>query len=223
LLSRSVSALFTPLCVTSPDSFPRHIAFLRHLDIPRHLDFLVKTPFSSLGPTDKFVVCNVEDAKELLRRGPPQLPMLVAGDTRMKRLTFERFFSILITLEHLDVHDFGRDFDNSEPQRLPVGDAIALFEKRRGDQPDAANFLNLALVKPNAAPTFIEDLDDFNIIPLTRGDNGKGTNDERFIDLDACAGFQLCATKGAVHLPHVDRHGVMTMVYNDVGEKLWSM
>lgn len=43
-------------------------------------------------PTDRFVVYNVEDVNELLRRGPPQLPMLVVGDTRMKRLTFERFF-----------------------------------------------------------------------------------------------------------------------------------
>jgi hypothetical protein len=40
-------------------------------------------------------------------------------------------------------------------------------------------------------------------------------------DLEECTSFHLLATKGAAHLPHIDRHGVYTTALNEEGLKLW--
>lgn len=41
------------------------------------------------------------------------------------------------------------------------------------------------------------------------------------LDLSDSARFQLCGKRGALSMPHIDRHGVITTVYNDEGRKLW--
>ncbi|KAM0080754.1 hypothetical protein ACKRZS_007077 [Fusarium odoratissimum] len=58
---------------------------------------------------------------------------------------------------------------------------------------------------------------------LARADNRKVVGGGKPDDLQESTQFHVLATKGAVYLPHVDRHGAYTTTLNEEGEKLWVM
>lgn len=58
--------------------------------------------------------------------------------------------------------------------------------------------------------------------PAKRGKRSKGKAEGDIpIGLTTSKHFQLLATRGAMHLPHVDRHQVITTTFCEDGEKLW--
>ncbi|KAF5576269.1 hypothetical protein FPCIR_12698 [Fusarium pseudocircinatum] len=107
--------------------------------------------------------------------------------------------------------------------------ASEYLELGRDDRPQdsivehgpAVNFLNLKGTKDHAGPECITNMYDYKCIELSSADNGKTEAEAPVGDLDDLTRFQLLATTGAIHLPHVDRHGVLATVLTEQGEKIW--
>lgn len=172
-------------------------------------------------PRNKFIVCNMADAIRIFDRAPPRIPLVIKGSIT-RRLTISEFITLLELKPSLDVHDFGANVKKYgyTPKRMDSKAAIRLFEARRNGKGEPLNFLNIALVKDNVVPECLLNRIDYKMIELSRSDNGK-SEIPGFSDFDECKGFHLLATKGAAHMPHIDRHGVYTTVYSEEGRKVW--
>ncbi|KAF4459645.1 hypothetical protein FALBO_13596 [Fusarium albosuccineum] len=187
-----------------------------------------------LKPSDgldkKLVVCSEDGARQIFDKGPPCFPVLVAESGHQQRITIDWFLDVLGTRSYLDIHDFGKNTKEQDrvPERMPSSKAINMFRGRqKGElqegQNHPLNFLNLSRVKDNVVLTFLANRKDFKILELSREENGKREFRPESIDLDESTSFHLLASRGAVHLPHVDHHGVYTTVFNEEGHKLWLM
>ncbi|RSL55929.1 hypothetical protein CEP51_014473, partial [Fusarium floridanum] len=177
------------------------------------------------GPTDNFILCSSPEAREILSRGPPTLPILVIGDAGKQRCAIDDFAKRLGAGKTLDVHDFADDpeIQGRIPKNLLAQEALQLFDSRRDGKGDPINLLNMSRKIDNVVPDCLANLFDYRLIESIEEDNGKSVIKESFGDLNNCASFQLLATKGAIHLPHIDHHGVYTTTFNEEGDKLWLM
>ncbi|KAJ4248128.1 hypothetical protein NW762_012898 [Fusarium torreyae] len=176
------------------------------------------------SPEETFILCSLADARRLCDGNPPRIPVIVIGSPDGRRMTIEDFLKTLETRQTLDVHDF-KDIPGEQgyiPHRLPSKDVIGSFKTRGNGKGAPMNMVNLGRVKDNAIPPCLQDRNDYKLIDLTRTDNGKA-EEPSLDDFDDCVTFQLLATKGAAHLPHIDRHGVYTTALNEEGRKLWIM
>ncbi|KAM0541076.1 hypothetical protein ACHAPJ_013387 [Fusarium lateritium] len=173
-------------------------------------------------PNNKFNICDMSGAIRLFDSGPPTLPILIIGWENENGLKIESFLDLLLSRNTLDVHDFGTTVERGPvPVTLPATEAVALFKQGETDLGLPLNALNLSRVKDNNVPKCLENRTDYQSIKLTRQDNGKNLTAQRFNDLEDSTEFHLLTTKGAMHLPHIDRHGVYTTALNEEGEKLW--
>lgn len=168
----------------------------------------------------KFVICSSQQATRILAKGPPQLPILIPselnGDAN-RRIGIEEYLKVIEAGGEVDVHDFHLKARGFLPRRLMASTAI-----RRFRDPDRGpiNLLNQAGYKKNPIPSCISSLSDYDLLTTIDGLNGKKTT-RLHCDLRESTSFQLLAKQGAVHLPHIDRHGVITTVFVEDGEKLW--
>ncbi|KIW09642.1 hypothetical protein PV08_12107 [Exophiala spinifera] len=84
------------------------------------------------------------------------------------------------------------------------------------------NCLNLAAVKANPQPWFLANNMDYQVMRLVREGHSAGKDlVGHDADLTNSETFQLLAKAGAFSMPHVDRHGVMTVVHVEEGFKDW--
>ncbi|RSL91941.1 hypothetical protein CDV31_015371 [Fusarium ambrosium] len=157
--------------------------------------------------------------------GAPTLPILVIGDAGKQRCAIDDFAKRLGAGKTLDVHDFADDpeIQGRIPKNLLAQEALQLFDSRRDGKGDPINLLNMSRKIDNVVPDCLANLFDYRLIESIEEDNGKSVTKESFGDLNDCASFQLLATKGAIHLPHIDHHGVYTTTFNEEGDKLWLM
>lgn len=173
-------------------------------------------------PQDTIIVCTMAEATEIFIKGPPTIPVLIVGTPNPRPLRIDTFLAWLTCRSTLHVHDFSRPSkEGRAPIALPSKDAKILFEARDSMSGPALNFLNLRGTKDDAGPECIKNMYDYKCIELSSRDNGKIEAEVSVGDLDDSTRFQLLASTGAIHLPHVDRHGVFTTVLNEQGEKVW--
>ncbi|KAL2669873.1 hypothetical protein Neosp_015170 [[Neocosmospora] mangrovei] len=196
------------------------------------------------GPTRQHILCSMDEAELVLRHGPCKLPILVPAamntNPNPRFVGLPWYLSYLESQPAIDVHDFGAMYSEQghQPQQWPSQDATRRFrEPEPGDC--AINLLNLAGVKKNPVPECLVNIPDYHIItdvsrsgngkrmklgdqPAKRGKRSRGKAEGVIpIDLTASTHFQLLATRGVMHLPHVDRHHVITTAFCEDGEKLW--
>ncbi|EEU34546.1 uncharacterized protein NECHADRAFT_88830 [Fusarium vanettenii 77-13-4] len=219
---------------------------LRDADIGTPLtavEYLAKVDTMN-GPTTQYVLCSMDEAELVLRHGPCKLPILVPAamntNPNPRFVGLPWYLSYLESQPAIDVHDFGAMYSEQghQPQQWPSQDATRRFrEPEPGDC--AINLLNLAGVKKNPVPECLVNIPDYHIItdvsrsgngkrmklgdqPPKSGKRSKGKAEGAIpIDLTASTHFQLLATRGAMHLPHVDLHHVITTAFCEDGEKLW--
>lgn len=176
------------------------------------------------GPATTIVACSSDDARLLLNAGPPRVPMIIPPSLnadQARRLDVEEYLHVLKSRGRVDVHVFQRSgSENYLPQSLDAHDAVDML-RDAGTGP--LNMLNLAGYKQNAVPSCIADLPDYDIMRSFSAvtANGKQASSAANDTLHTSTQFQLLATEFACHLPHIDRHGVITTVFNDSGRKLW--
>lgn len=182
---------------------------------------------------DSIVVCTPEEAHELFAETTKiivNLPVLVVGYSTTNRLTVDHLLKVLSTKQTLDVHDFGPPEEGGcdedglsahHPVNRPSAKVIKEFQERDATDGYAYNLLNIMGIKDNPVPACFTNNINYKVLEMSTGDNGKTSPQGYIGDLDSSARFQLLATTGAVHLPHVDRHGVFTTVLNEQGEKVW--
>ncbi|KAL4721817.1 hypothetical protein ACLX1H_011311 [Fusarium chlamydosporum] len=178
--------------------------------------------YGSKGHRDAFVLCTMTEATWLLAKGPPSIPILVVDAlSPQHRMPISAAFSKLRTGGELDVHDFKQVLEKNQttyaPKRLAAQKAIDLFNARRNGAGLPVNLLNIGCLRIDNTPQcFLHN----DYTALRTRTNAKAEAPE-WKDLDDCTAFQLLASKGAAHLPHVDRHGVYTTALNEEGKKLW--
>ncbi|KAF5555145.1 hypothetical protein FMEXI_1665 [Fusarium mexicanum] len=173
-------------------------------------------------PQDSIIVCTMAEAANIFNTGPPNIPVLIVGTPNPRRLKIDTFLAWLTCRDTLHVHDFSRPSEKGRsPISLPSKDAKTLFETRDKMSGPALNFLNLRGTKDHAGPDCITNMYDYKCIEISSVDNGKIETEALVGDLDDSTRFQLLASIGAIHLPHIDRHGVFTTVLNEQGEKIW--
>lgn len=193
-------------------------------------DHTVGTPITSSQyhkglwsvPSDNFVICSSDDAEKILMQGAPLLPILILPSLNKaanNHLAIEPYLKLLQTRPTLDIHDYDVEIYDGRFEAVALNSMSAVtrfLDATKGP----VNFLNLSGHKQNAMPSCLERLDEYHIMETIRSQNGK-RGEKIVCDLTESTRFQLLASKGAFHLPHVDRHGVITTVFNDEGEKLW--
>ncbi|KAH7111244.1 hypothetical protein EDB81DRAFT_621663, partial [Dactylonectria macrodidyma] len=179
-----------------------------------------------VGPTDKFVVCSMDEARAAFRaspRLPVLIPQVLSNSSPGDRLSLDAYMRLLLGKKTIDVHDFNAELDTEDAPRYPTSmtPQAALDRLERSGIDDApVNFLNLHGFKENPVPKCLANAEEYNILRQFGLEAGKASKPVSR-DLYESTVFQLLAGKGAFHLPHIDRHGVITTVFNDVGEKLW--
>ncbi|SCO58657.1 uncharacterized protein FFMR_15813 [Fusarium fujikuroi] len=172
-------------------------------------------------PQDSIIVCTTAEATEIFIKGPPIIPVLIVGAPNPRPLRIDTFLAWLTCRSTLHVHDFSHlSEEGRAPIALPSKDAKILLEALDNVSSPALNFLNLRGTKDDAGPECIKNMYDYKCIELTSADNGNIEAEVSVGDLDDSTRFQLLASTGAIHLPHVDRHGVFTTVLNEQGEKV---
>ncbi|KAK3371629.1 hypothetical protein B0T24DRAFT_499586, partial [Lasiosphaeria ovina] len=172
-------------------------------------------------PTNKYVMCSLDDARSILQAGPPRLPIFIPAELNpdQKRLNIPDYLDFLRTRDNIDVHVYDDPAGEiSHPRSMKTGEALELFATSKGP----INFLNLAGYKSNPDLLCFEGIPAYSILRDIKSDLQSGKKSKRLVsDLSECVSFQLCATKGAFSLPHIDQHGVITTVFCDDGLKLW--
>lgn len=140
-------------------------------------------------------------------------------------MNLEDYLDFLCTKDNINVHYFDKEteqdigFIHAESRKAPLA-----VEDFRNPNSGPVNFLDLDVYKENAIPLYLVGLPRYNILPRMREDlmNHSGKVVERQNnELSACVTFQVCGKTGVVHLPHRDRHGVLTTVFCEAGEKFW--
>ena len=175
-------------------------------------------------PTDNFVVCSKEEARELLERGPPLLPILIPSQLNRpdsdNRITFEEACQLLNPLGTVDLQlSHGTGNKKDEPVRLKSADAIRILCNHEKNGP--SNAINLRCWRDNPVPSCLCGLHDYKLMVNTGVDNGKPGAHRT--DWEAAAQFGLLGSEGALSLWHIDRGGVITTVFCESGKKWWSL
>ncbi|CAJ2514311.1 Uu.00g024300.m01.CDS01 [Anthostomella pinea] len=174
-------------------------------------------------PTDNFVFCSSRDAEEILKRGPPLLPNVIPIDWNndaKHSLNISEFLEQLTIGPMLEFHGFERELPQQgyvTPVKL---DSKLAIDKFKDDARGPLNFLNLRGRKPNQVPSCLARLPEYHIIGLgtENGKEGKPGG-----DLTRSIRFHLLASKGAIHSAHINRHGMITTIFNEEGDKLWPL
>ncbi|KAK2667905.1 hypothetical protein RAB80_017096 [Fusarium oxysporum f. sp. vasinfectum] len=168
------------------------------------------------------VVCSEDDACRIFERQVPPFPILVGPLTR-ETGTIQDFLKSIDPATDVDVHDFSLDVSvhGRIPQKMKGNIAIKMFEDET--RIDPVNFLNLHILEDNPLPSFLRNRKDYNILEFSHAEKRKRTSQQSAADLDRWTSFQLLASEGAVHLPHIDHHGMNTVVFNEEGHKMWLM
>ncbi|RMJ05262.1 hypothetical protein CDV36_014077, partial [Fusarium kuroshium] len=145
------------------------------------------------GPTDNFILCSSPEARDILSRGPPTLPILVIGDAGKQRCAIDDFAKRLGAGKTLDVHDFADDpeIQGRIPKNLLAQEALQLFDSRRDGKGDPINLLNMSRKIDNVVPDCLANLFDYRLIESIEEDNGKSVIKESFGDLNDCASTLL--------------------------------
>ncbi|KAK8121332.1 hypothetical protein PG999_005452 [Apiospora kogelbergensis] len=170
----------------------------------------------------EFVICSTDEAKVLLEARSPQVPILTLAELNkdVSRLPLDRYLDYLRAFPTLDIHDFQDVIPDGviTPRSVDSATAIALF---RNPSRAPINMLNLRGYKTNPVPSCLAGLPNYAIMEYARGQSGKLEKSE-IADLTESATFQICGKKGAYSMPHIDRHGVHTALFDDDGLKLWA-
>lgn len=166
-----------------------------------------------------------KNAHTLLKNGTPMIPMLIPKDLATYAphlLQLNDYLDYLSTKLNIDVHTYERaaEGDNDVlPEPMIGSEAIELF---RADSEMPLNFLNLHCFKANPQPWYFAQESNYQVMKVVTGSQGAGKEvDSEPKDLSSCEGFQICGKKGVFSMPHMDHHGVITVVTCDEGEKLW--
>ncbi|KAF5705808.1 hypothetical protein FMUND_11910 [Fusarium mundagurra] len=169
-----------------------------------------------------FVLCSEDDAGRIFDRQIPRFPILI-GPLTGTTGRIKEFLNAIDPEADIDVHDFGRDVsvDFRDPRPVKARDAIKMFEDE--NRTDPLNFLDLHILKDNPLPSFLGHRKDFRILDYSQTRKRKRRSQQNAVDLDRWTSFQLLASEGAAHLPHIDHHGMNTVVFNEEGDKLWLM
>ncbi|KAH7111617.1 hypothetical protein EDB81DRAFT_768533 [Dactylonectria macrodidyma] len=172
-------------------------------------------------PSQKYVICSPKEAKMILEKGPPRLPILVPAELHRNsrdHLELEKYLKVLETRRELHVHDFDSRNRDPIPEIIPAQSATA---RLRDKDSVPINIVHLSNYKKNPIPTFLQDQDNYHLIDSIREQEGK--RDKVFFDLAESAAFQLLASSGAWTSPHIDHHAKMTVVTLECGEKIWNV
>ncbi len=169
------------------------------------------------------IICSDHQARVLLQYVTPKVPLFIPRDRNSRPphcLSLETYLDILATKETVDIHDF-----DSKPSAagftLPTTLAgKKVVQKLRSESKTPVNLLNLHPYKPNAQPWFVAENEDLQLITTVDADAIAGHRRE-LGPLEVGTQFQICGKAGAFSMPHCDRHGVITTVFCDDGEKLW--
>ncbi|KAF4437805.1 hypothetical protein F53441_12946 [Fusarium austroafricanum] len=178
----------------------------------------------SSTPTAEYILCNLEEAVQLFKdKVPPWMPVVVKGACEDLK-TIEGFLEELKFGDILNFHDSAEILEEGQtvyaPETMKSEDALALFEQRRNLAGLAMNFLDLFGRKDNSTPKPFANNPDYSLMGCARDSNGKAEK-PAIRDLISGMTFHLLATKGAGHLPHIDRHGMWTTALCEEGKKLW--
>lgn len=173
------------------------------------------------------------EAEIATRHGTLAYPFLVPFEKYQKssdRLEKESYLRYLETKHNVHIHAYADVHQPSgtgttPPFLVPVAlsgsDAVSLFRSTTTNGMPT-NILNLDGYKANPQPWFLASQDNFQVMRTVKEDNHAGKPDRAAeADLSNSSTFQLCASKGAWSMPHIDRHGVTTSVFCDSGEKIW--
>ncbi|RGP63162.1 hypothetical protein FSPOR_8744 [Fusarium sporotrichioides] len=181
-------------------------------------EFLHMDPYCQSGNT--LVVCDIEEARSIFDRAPCLIPILVLKASDRPLMQIESFLGILEQRKHLG--DWGRKIRQGGyiPKRMLPETATKLFRKRRNRQFPQINLLNLGLIKANAFPNCLVDNTDFMMIEFVHTTDSRKLEEPAFNYFHDCTGFHLFATKGAAHLPHIDRHSTYTTAFCKEGKKV---
>lgn len=170
-------------------------------------------------PSKRYAVCSSTEAKTILEKGPPVLPIIVPAELHENprdRLELEKYLKVLETRRHLHVHDFDSRNCNPIPEIMPAKSVIA---RLRDKDSVPINIVHLSIYKKNSIPAFFQDQDNYHLMDSIREHEGK--RDKFFFDLAESATFQLLASSGAWTSPHIDHHAKMTVGTLECGEKIW--
>jgi hypothetical protein len=176
----------------------------------------------------QLVICSDEEASDIFRCTTPMVPVLIPRERFTRpphRLDLQQYLDIQASKDQVDLHQYGpRSGGKGEsallrPDSLEGRDAVAIF---RSASRLPVNFLNLDIQKSNPNPWFIADKENLHILRTVRERNDAGKQTNIIVsDLSSCSSFQICGKAGAFSMPHMDHHGVATIVFCDEGEKLW--
>jgi hypothetical protein len=195
--------------------------FLRLCTIGRPITASEYQDRPGTGATPTFVIASSDQVRHLLKDNVPRLPILVPGSLNgdpQDKLDLDEFKELLMTRKTVQMHDFDVMYRNykGHPRRVSPAKALA---RLTGTDQGPINMLSMSVYKPNAIPACLKGLPDYHILQTVTDTRDENSSTMR--DLSNGAQFQLLAGKGAFHLPHVDRHGMTTTIFNDYGEKLW--
>ncbi|KAF7562465.1 hypothetical protein G7046_g1688 [Stylonectria norvegica] len=170
------------------------------------------------GPTDQFILeASTKKLRKLLERGPPCIPILQPG--AHDGMSVSTALAAVESRGDADLHDFA-SITTHAAITMNGRDAVTLFEERRRGAGLPVNCLSIKQIKENPTPEIIANLRAYQAISAVGNGNDK-SRARKSHDLEDSQVFQLLATKNAHHLPHIDRHGVITTVCNEDGDKLW--
>lgn len=174
---------------------------------------------------DLYVMCSSAEARLILQRESPRLPVLVPPDVNFdaaRRLDLDAYLAYLLTRENIDVHFYDKEpKDAVIPVRMPSDLAVAAYRAVDGLP---CNLLNLGRYKKNPTPSCFVDLPAYSILEdlQEHAISGKKTV-KQVSDLSECSAFQICGKRGAYSMPHIDQHGAITCMFCDAGEKFWTL
>lgn len=175
------------------------------------------------GASDAFVVCSAGEARSILEKGPPLLPILIPAkqnlpdsNRRVPNNAMLDYMRALPTVDLQVLHRKGKD------KALPMRPNSEEATKRLCNPQEfgPSNALNLRSRNENPIPSSLAGLANYNLLTTTVVDNGKPETHDR-TDWEASSEGGLFASKGAVSLFHIDRGGVITTVFCNEGKKLW--
>lgn len=169
------------------------------------------------GPTDRFVLCSSEEAKSILTKAPPLLPIFVPPlfNPGVELLSLGQYLAVLETRRTLDVHDFDAEGDTQEPVEMESRQATALFR----EDGKTINMLSLPGYKQNSTPSCIAGIQALTILEAIE----EAENGNVLLPTDLRPSFQLCGNKGSFSFDHMDSASTITSTQCDHGEKLWPL
>jgi hypothetical protein len=169
-----------------------------------------------------FVLCSHQEAREILQRGPPVIPVIVPTEFNVDKpvVSEEDFLCHLQTKDFVDVHIYNEEGSNASnlvPKRLPASEVVSMIRN-----PNCRlNLLSLDVYRQNPIPTALAGLREYRLLYDIEPHNDS-KKPERWLR----SGLRGCRTF-AIHgfnsysLCHWDHHGVMTTVFIEIGNKLW--